>query len=323
MTLDKQYCYLNRRYVLVFNHKSVLLKEILSYLPDKVEKFADFTLGGAGHALQILKLKPDSYLFGVDQDHSAIKASKENLEQKNGRFELIHQSFASSAEAFLDSGLTFDFILVDLGFSSHQIDTANRGFSFLKDGPLDMRMNQKSHLTAEQVVNKYSEAELARILYLYGEEKFSRKIAKAIVELRIKQPFKSTVVLAESVKNALPKKHQYGRIHPATKTFQALRIEVNQELEELKKFLATAINLLNVNGRIAIISFHSLEDRLVKKCFNAHENPCQCPKELPLCICGLQPVIKKLHRKMIQADKDEIRDNPRSRSAKLRVVEKL
>lgn len=308
---------------MVFNHKSVLLKEILSYLPYKVEKFADFTLGGAGHALNILNLKPDSYLYGVDQDLSAIEASMKNLEPKVGRFEIMHQSFAAAAAVFLDAGLKFDYIIADLGFSSHQIDTANRGFSFLKDGPLDMRMNQKGLLTAEQVVNKYSEAELARILYLYGQEKFSRKIAKAIIELRSKQPFKSTVALAESVKNALPKKHQYGRIHPATKTFQALRIEVNQELEELKKFLTLAIDLLNKNGRIAIISFHSLEDRLVKKCFKSYENPCQCPKDLPLCICGLKPVIKKLHRKMIQADQEEIKDNPRSRSAKLRVVEKL
>ena len=308
---------------MVFKHKSVLLNEIISFLPDKVEKFADFTLGGAGHSLKILDLKPESYLIGIDQDLNAIEASKQNLEHKTGRFELKHQSFSEAVESFSEQGLKFDFILADLGFSSHQIDTADRGFSFLKDGPLDMRMNQKVFLTAEQVVNQYSETELARILFQYGEEKFSRRIAKAIVETRQIGPFKRTVVLAECVKNALPKKLQYGRIHPATKTFQALRIEVNQELQELKKFLASAINLLNVSGRIAIISFHSLEDRLVKKCFNEYEDPCQCSKELPLCICGLKPVIKKLHRKMIQAGKDEIGDNPRSRSAKLRIVEKI
>ncbi|MBT4289916.1 MAG: 16S rRNA (cytosine(1402)-N(4))-methyltransferase RsmH [Deltaproteobacteria bacterium] len=308
---------------MVYKHKSVLVNEIISYLPDKVAKFADFTLGGAGHSLKILDLKPESYLFGVDQDLNAIEASKKNLSHKTGRFELKHRSFSEAAESFSEQGLKFDFLLADLGFSSHQIDTANRGCSFLKDGPLDMRMNQEILLTAEQVVNQYRETELAKILYLYGEEKFSRKIAKAIVELRQKEPFKSTVILAECIKNALPKKQQYGRIHPATKTFQALRIEVNQELDELKKFLEFSINLLNVKGRIAIISFHSLEDRLVKKCFNEYENPCYCPKELPLCVCGLKPVIKKLHRKMIQAGVDEIEDNPRSRSAKLRIVEKI
>ncbi len=307
----------------MFNHKPVLLKEILSFLPDKIEKFADFTLGGAGHSSKILNQKPESYLFGVDQDLNAINASKQILSADSGRFELLHSSFSLAAESFFDQDLKFDFILADLGFSSPQIDAADRGFSFLKEGPLDMRMNQHSYTTAEHVINEWSESDLARIFYQYGEEKFSRKIAKAIVEQRQIEAFTTTVVLAECIKNALPKKLQYGRIHPATKTFQALRIEVNQELEELKTFLKFAIKLLNPKGRIAIISFHSLEDRLVKNCFKEFEDPCKCPKNLPLCICGLTPEIKKLHKKMIQAGSEEIDKNPRSRSAKLRVVEKL
>jgi len=300
-----------------------LLREILSYLPKDVQDYADLTLGGGGHAAAILKQFQNARLVGVDQDPEAIQAAGNHLDAFRDRCTYIHSSYSNAVIQFRNNGQRFDFILADLGFSSYQIENATRGFSFLHDGPLDMRMNPDQTMDAAYLVNTASQFDLQKILRQFGEEQLAGKIVSAILRQREIKPFSRTVELAECVKNALPKKLQYGRIHPATKTFQALRIAVNGELEELKTLLENAIDVLRPGGRFGIISFHSLEDRMVKQAFHALENPCNCPPKLPRCICGKVAVVRKLHKKMLQAETDEVDVNPRSRSAKLRIVEKI
>ena len=304
-------------------HTPVLVEEIRSYLPTAEATVGDFTVGGGGHAYAFLSSHPNLRLIGVDCDAEAIEAAQRRLRVFEGRFELHRSSFAEAAYRLKESGTRIHFILADLGFSSFQIDTPQRGFSFLHEGPLDMRMNANTGTTAAHIVNRKSERELTRIIKQYGEEPFALKIAGRIAVERRRSPFKTTTALAECVKRTIPKKRHSRRIHPATKTFQALRIAVNDEIGELESLLQCAIDLLHSGGRIAVISFHSLEDRPVKRKFREWEYPCRCPTDLPRCVCGLKPRVRRLHRKVIQATGREIASNPRARSAKLRIVEKL
>lgn len=308
---------------MAFHHIPVLLKEIYSYIPDHAHTVGDFTLGGAGHSSYFLEHCPDIFLYGIDRDTDALNAAEKRLSSYKDRYKLVHNSFAGAASQLLESDIKFDFILADLGVSSHQLDTADRGFSFLKEGPLDMRMNKNAYLTAANVVNEYDEKELLRIIRSYGEESFAKPIVRNIIQFRNKKLFSNTLELAECIKDAVPKKMHFKRIHPATKTFQAIRIEVNNELGELDSFLSSALKLLNQGGRMAIISFHSLEDRPVKQFFKKQVSPCICPPDFPICTCGKNATIKLLHRKTITATEQEKSQNPRSRSAKLRIVEKL
>ncbi|MCP4295865.1 MAG: 16S rRNA (cytosine(1402)-N(4))-methyltransferase RsmH [Proteobacteria bacterium] len=306
-----------------FRHTPVLLEEIVNYLPEKAKVAIDLTLGGAGHSLGLLEKIPQLFLYAVDRDQDALKAGAGRFKQVSAEFDLYHCSFADATEKLISQGVKTDYIIADFGVSSHQIDQKERGFSFRADAPLDMRMDQREKITAATIVNNWERKELVRILRSFGEEPFASKISYLIVKKREVAPIRTTWELADIVRSAVPKKFQFGRLHPATKTFQALRIAVNQELEQIERMLKNALQLLNFGGRLAIISFHSLEDRIVKKVFKNWEQPCTCPKSIPICICGLKPEIKILHRKTITAGKEELEKNPRSRSARLRVMEKL
>ncbi|PCI29925.1 MAG: 16S rRNA (cytosine(1402)-N(4))-methyltransferase [SAR324 cluster bacterium] len=306
-----------------FEHISVLLDEVLEYCPENAESMIDCTLGGAGHSKALLQQVPGLYLHGVDRDEQALAAADKTLADFSGRYTLHHYSFAEGVRRLREQGVKVDYILADLGVSSHQIDQEDRGFSFRSDAPLDMRMNQQDDFSAADLVNETDEWELTRIIRVYGEETFAKRIARQIVKQRQEKPIETTWQLADCIRAAIPKKFQFGRLHPATKTFQALRIAVNHELEELDQLLENAIELLNFGGRLAIISFHSLEDRPVKKQFKKWADPCECSKNIPHCICGLKPKVKLLHSKIIKATPEEIERNPRSRSAKLRVIEKI
>ncbi len=306
-----------------FRHTPVLLEEIVNYLPEKTKVAIDLTLGGAGHSLGLLEKLPQLFLYAVDRDQDALKAGAKRFKQVSAEFDLWHNSFADATEELISQGVKADYIIADFGVSSHQIDQKERGFSFRADAPLDMRMDRREKITAATIVNNWEQKELVRILRSFGEEPFASKISSLIVKKRAVTPIKTTWELADIVRSAVPKKFQFGRLHPATKTFQALRIAVNQELEQIERMLKNALQLLNFGGRLAIISFHSLEDRIVKKMFKKWEQPCTCPKSIPICICGLTPEIKILHRKTITAGKEELEKNPRSRSARLRVMEKI
>ncbi len=306
-----------------FNHDPVLMEEVIGLLPESASIAIDFTMGGAGHAARILSECPQLFLWGVDQDKEAIAAAGQKLDNSRDRFQLIHDRFSNASRTLAEKNIEADFILADLGVSSFQLDDGERGFSFRKDASLDMRMNQDSQLTASEIINEWSEAELGKLIKRYGEETFARKIARQIVNDREKKAILTTQQLSDCIREAVPKKFQHGRLHPATKTFQAIRIAVNREIEELDELLENAIPILRPGGRLAIISFHSLEDRQVKKKFHSWEYPCQCPKNIPYCICGLKPVAKTLKPKLRQAGPDEMEKNPRSRSAKLRAIEKL
>jgi 16S rRNA (cytosine1402-N4)-methyltransferase len=298
------------------------MEEVVCLLPNHAAVAIDFTIGGAGHATEILRTHPELFLWGVDRDGDALKAAAEKLQPFKGRFQLIHSRFSEASRQLFKDGIKADFILADLGVSSFQLDKGERGFSFRKDASLDMRMDRESPLSAYELVNSWSESELISIFRKYGEEPFARKIAQQIVRQRSKSALLTTQQLSDCIREAVPKKFQYGKLHPATRTFQAIRIAVNQEMEELNELLTSVIQLLQPNGRLAAISFHSLEDRQVKQTFHAWENPCQCPKNIPYCICGLKPVAKTLKPKLIKAGPDEVKNNPRSRSAKLRATEK-
>lgn len=306
-----------------FNHIPVLLNEVASFVPESPKILVDFTLGGAGHSSFMLSQNPELYLYGIDQDSEALASAEKNLEKYSGRFSLIQSSFSKAVLHLVDKGIQADFILADLGVSSHQINSQNRGFSFRNCGPLDMRMDLNNSTTAATIVNEFDEKELYLIIKKFGEETFAKKIAQSIVIQRKKKPLLTTDDLTHCIRSAIPKKFQYGRIHPATKTFQAIRIAVNSEIEELTTLLQNSIKLAKKGGRIAIISFHSLEDRPVKKMFHLWENPCECPTNIPYCICGKKAEVKSLSKKIIRASQEEIDRNSRSRSAKLRVVEKL
>ena len=308
-----------------FNHVSVLLNECLEGLNIKENGiYVDGTLGGAGHSSEILKrLSNEGRLIGIDQDTDALKAAKERLKDYSN-VTFVHSNF-SNIENVLDNlnidGV--DGILMDLGVSSYQLDEGERGFSYMKDAPLDMRMNRENDFSAYNVVNEYSEEDLYRIIRDYGEEKFAKRIASFIVENRQEKNIETTLELVEIIKNAIPAKARREGPHPAKRTFQAIRIEVNSELSILNKTIEDGVEKLNKGGRMAIITFHSLEDRIVKNKFRDLAVSCRCPKEFPVCVCGEKAKVKVISRKAIEPTKEEVEINPRSRSAKLRVIEKL
>lgn len=308
-----------------FKHVSVLLDECIEGLNIKEDGiYVDCTLGGAGHSSEIIKrLSKDGTLIGIDQDKDALKAAGERLKDYENK-KLVHSNFYQIGSVIEELGLEgVDGILMDLGVSSYQLDNAERGFSYMKDAPLDMRMNRDDEFSAYDVVNSYSEEELGKIIRNYGEDKFAKRIANFIVKAREEKPIESTLELVEIIKNAIPAKARREGPHPAKRTFQAIRIEVNGELRILNKTMEDGVKKLNKGGRMCIITFHSLEDRIVKLKFRELADPCTCPKEFPICNCGKTPEVKLIKRKAIEPTKEEVEANPRSRSAKLRIIEKL
>lgn len=308
-----------------FNHISVLLNECLEGLNIKENGiYVDGTLGGAGHSSEILKrLSNEGRLIGIDQDTDALKAAKERLKNYSN-VTFVHSNFSSIENVLNNLNIDgVDGILMDLGVSSYQLDEGERGFSYMKDAPLDMRMNRDNDFSAYNVINEYSEEDLYRIIRDYGEEKFARRIASFIVENRQEKNIETTLELVEIIKSAIPAKARREGPHPAKRTFQAIRIEVNSELSILNKTIDDGVGKLNKGGRMAIITFHSLEDRIVKNKFRDLAVSCRCPKEFPVCVCGEKAKVKVISRKAIEPTKEEVDINPRSRSAKLRVIEKL
>ena len=308
-----------------FNHVSVLLNETIEGLnikPDGI--YADGTLGGAGHSYQIAsKLNGLGRLIGFDQDEDAIKASTERLKEFEN-VTIVRSNYRNMKEELNNRGINkVDGILLDLGVSSYQLDTVSRGFSYKEEAPLDMRMDNRNEVTARDIVNNYSQGDLFRIIRDYGEDKFAANIAKHIVMNREIKPIETTTELAEIVKAAIPMKFRKQGGHPAKQTFQAIRIELNSELSVLKESLMDMIDLLNPNGRICIITFHSLEDRIVKNIFKEAEDPCTCPKNFPTCVCGKKSKGKVITRKPILPSEEELKLNLRSKSAKLRIFEKI
>lgn len=311
---------------LPFSHVSVLLYECIEALDIKDGlTYVDCTTGGGGHSLEIARrLGPNSRLICFDRDKNAIAAATERLHDYLDKITFVNDNFSSLPEVLRTLGIdNLGGVLADLGCSSHQFDVAERGFSYMQDAPLDMRMDTDAPVSAYHVVNEYSEAELKRIIFEYGEEKFAPRIAAAIVKRREDKPIETTVELSDIIKSAIPGKARIDGPHPAKRTFQAIRIEVNRELDAIRPMIDTAARALVPGGRIAIISFHSLEDRPVKVAFKELSTGCTCPRDFPVCVCGNKPVIKEVTRKPILPSEDELRENPRSRSAKLRVAEKL
>ncbi len=306
-------------------HKPVLLDECieaLSIRPDGV--YVDGTLGRAGHSSEIVKrLGAGGCLIGIDRDSDAIEAGNKRLGEYKDKVKLYHGNFRDMAYILDELGISgADGILLDLGVSSPQLDEAERGFSYMEDAPLDMRMDRSCGMTAAELVNTAAEEELARILFEYGEERYSRRIAGNIVRYRDKKRIETTLELVGIIKSAMPASALREKQHPAKRSFQALRIAVNDELGALTQVLENAVGCLNAGGRLAIITFHSLEDRLVKKSFKQMANPCTCPPEIPICVCGKKPMIDIVTGKPIVPTPEEIERNPRARSAKLRVAVK-
>jgi 16S rRNA (cytosine1402-N4)-methyltransferase len=304
-----------------------MLSEVVHYLNCKPGKiYADCTLGGSGHAGAILeKIIPDGILIGIDQDIDAIKNAKRKLKPYKLNIHLFHDNFINLPKILSQLNITaVDGILLDLGISFHHLDSSGRGFSFRKDEPLDMRMNIESDTTAEELINTMDEKGLAEIFFKYGEERYSRKIAKKIVNVRKKEKIKSSRQLSEIVCGAVSgKASSRRRIHPATRVFMAVRIAVNKELNILNSFMETAFDLLKPEGRFCILSFHSLEDRIVKRKIKLMEGKCICPPALPRCVCNKTRVIRSLTKKVLRPTVEEVAANPMARSAKLRAVEKL
>ena len=308
-----------------FKHISVLLDETIDGLdikPDGI--YVDGTLGGGGHSYEILKrLSPKGRLIGIDQDGEALKAAGERLKEFENQITLVRSNYCEIDKVLKELNVEkVDGILLDIGVSSYQLDNLERGFSYKSDAPLDMRMDTRQELTAADVVNTYSENELFKIIKDYGEDKFAKNIAKHIVLARKEKPLETTKELSEVIKRAIPMKVQAKGGHPAKKTFQAIRIEVNQELTVLKESIDKMIHLLKPNGRICIITFHSLEDRIVKTKFRENENPCTCPPNFPVCVCGKKSKGKVITRKPIIPSEDEIEENKRAKSSKLRIFER-
>lgn len=304
-------------------HTPVLLREVLEVMmPHSGGRYFDGTLGYGGHAQAILEASsPDGRLAGTDLDGAAVSRLRETLAGYSGRVHLFHAGFTEIDRICAGLGWEWlDGVLLDLGMSSAALDDPDRGFSFLKEGPLDMRFSAENPLTARTVVNEYDEQRLASIIRTYGEERFAPRIARRIVESR---PVETTTELAGIVSSAIPRRFHPKKIHPATRTFQAIRMEVNHELESLREFLPKAASLLGPGGVLAVISFHSLEDRIAKLAFRRYENPCTCDPRAPICTCGKTPTARVLTRKPVTPGEDEIASNPRSRSAKLRAIEKL
>ncbi len=309
-----------------FKHISIMLNECMDALDIKSNgTYVDGTLGGAGHSEKIVQqIFPNGRLIGIDKDEEALSASKKRLKEYEKCVTFVNDDFKNYKNIINNLDLKeIDGVLLDLGISSYQIDNAERGFSYMKDAPLDMRMNKTQELTARKVVNEYSPAELVKILFTFGEESFTRPIVKEIVRRREIKPIETTMELADIIKNVVPKKFQIKRGNPAKKTFQAIRIEVNSELLNLAECVEDMAKSLKVGGRLAIITFHSLEDRIVKNIFKKLQNPCECPPNFPICVCGKTQVVKILTKKPIIPSKEEVEENPRSRSAKLRVIEKI
>lgn len=309
---------------MAFEHKSVLLEETIDNLNIKPNGiYVDGTLGGAGHSFEIAKRLSDGRLIGIDQDEAAIKAASERLASMQDKVTIIRSNYSNMKQVLADLGTyKVDGILLDLGVSSYQLDTPERGFSYREDAPLDMRMDTRNDKTARDIINQYSELELFRIIRDYGEDNFAKNIAKHIVRMRNEKPIETTFELNEAIKAAIPMKIRMNGGHPSKRTFQAIRIELNQELEVLKETLEDMIEALNPGGRLCIITFHSLEDRIVKVCFKRNENPCTCPPSFPVCVCGKLPKGKVISRKPILPSMEELEYNKRSKSAKLRVFEK-
>ena len=308
-----------------FEHVPVLYEEVMDALnikPDGI--YVDGTVGGGGHSSGICgRLSERGTLIAVDRDTAALEAAGKRLEPYGCAKRFIHANY-SDIEAIAEAaGGGVDGILLDLGVSSFQLDNAERGFSYMHDAPMDMRMNEEDTLTAYDVVNGYSEKELTRIIREYGEEKWAARIAQFIVRARAEAPVRTTGELTDIIKAAIPAKARRTGPHPAKRTFQAIRIEVNDELGHLKEAVSRLPDLLNSGGRLAIITFHSLEDRIVKTEFERRLDPCTCPKEFPVCVCGKVADVKKVTRKPVTPSEEELEINPRSRSAKLRVIEKL
>jgi len=308
-----------------FHHVSVLLNECIDGLDIKENGiYVDGTLGGAGHSSEIVKKLTTGRLIGIDQDMNAINAATKRLEPYKDRVTLVHDNFSNVKAVFNQLGIEkADGFLLDIGVSSHQLDEAERGFSYMQDAPLDMRMNNENSFSAYNVVNEYREDELNRVIFEYGEERWARRIAQFIVEERKNKPIETTFELVDVIKKAVPKGARKDGPHPAKRTFQAIRIEVNGELEILEKTIDDMTELLNPGGRLCIITFHSLEDRIVKNAFRKQENPCTCPPEFPVCICGKKKLAKVVTRKPILPSDEELEENHRSRSAKLRILERI
>lgn len=308
-----------------FKHYSVMLEETITQLnvrPDGI--YVDGTLGGGGHAFQVCRrLSEQGRFFGIDQDAAAIRAAGDRLSEFGEKVTIIRSNYCRMKEELKNRGiLGVDGIVLDLGVSSYQLDEADRGFTYREDAALDMRMDQRQEKTARDIINNYSEMDLYRVIRDYGEDKFAKNIAKHIVLAREKKPIETTGELVEIIKAAIPMKIRMQKGHPAKQTFQAIRIELNQELEVLRTSLDDMIDLLNPGGRICIITFHSLEDRIVKTIFRKNENPCTCPSHFPVCVCGKVSKGRVVTRKPILPSERELEENSRSKSAKLRVFER-
>ena len=308
-----------------FSHYSVLLGECIDGLdikPDGI--YVDGTAGGGGHSFEIAKRLTTGRLIAIDQDKDAIAAAGKRLSEFSDRVTLVRNNFSNLAQVCAELGIEkIDGFLIDAGVSSFQLDCAERGFSYSADAPLDMRMDTRNSLTAREVVNEYTEQQLKKILFDYGEERFSPAIASAIVRERAKAPIETTAELSAIIKGAIPPFAREGGHHPAKRSFQAIRIEVNRELDVIEPAIRAAEKLMRVGGRIAVITFHSLEDRIVKQTFADLASGCTCPRSFPVCVCGKKPSVKLVNKKPILPSKAELDENPRSRSAKLRVAEKI
>ena len=307
-----------------FQHTSVLLQEVIDGLavkPDGI--YVDGTLGGGGHSYEIAKRLTDGRLIGIDQDQAAIEAAGMRLSPFGDKVTIVRSNYRNTREVLSELGIEkIDGMILDLGVSSYQFDTKERGFSYRFDSPLDMRMDTRQSFSAKEIVNGYSEMELYHVIRDYGEDKFAKNIAKHIVMARKKKPVETTGELCEIIKAAIPAKIRAEGGHPAKRTFQAIRIECNKELEVLRESLETLIELLNPGGRLCIITFHSLEDRIVKAAFKKAENPCICPPNFPVCTCGRVSQGKVVTGKPILPGEEEVSENPRAASAKLRIFEK-
>lgn len=309
-----------------FSHVPVMLNETIDNLVWKSGGiYVDGTLGAGGHSEEILKrLDKSGRLIGIDRDEEAINAASLRLQDYKEKLTLVHSNFSNVKNVLLQLELEkIDGMMMDLGVSSPQLDNPERGFSYMNDAPLDMRMDKDSKLTAGEIVNEYTEEELKHIILEYGEERWASRIANFIVREREKHPILTTFELVEIIKSAIPASARRVGPHPAKRTFQAIRIAVNRELDEIERVIPDIVDILNPNGRLCIITFHSLEDRIVKDEFKRLENPCTCPSDFPICVCNKKPKIKIITKKPIKPDENEIGINPRSRSAKLRVAEKL
>ena len=310
---------------MAFKHKSVLLDETIEGLnikPDGI--YVDGTLGGGGHAYEVCRrLNNKGSFIGIDQDEAAIEAASIRLKDFGEKVTIVRSNYCDMKSRLHELGIDkVDGIMLDLGVSSYQLDTADRGFSYREDAPLDMRMDQRSEMTARDIVNDYSEMDLYRVIRDYGEDKFAKNIARHIVRERAKRPIETTGELTDVIRHAIPMKFQKKTGHPAKRTFQAIRIELNRELDVLRDSLDDMIDMLNPGGRLCIITFHSLEDRIVKSAFKKNENPCTCPSDFPVCVCGKVSKGRVITRKPILPSEEEMEVNSRSKSAKLRIFER-